>query len=61
MNLVKATTVGVGVYKIRPETGPRSLARFKPEVQPISVAHKCTPEVHYRNKLTNCPEHEQLK
>ena len=27
-------------------TGPRSVARFKPEVHP-------------RNKLTKCPEHEE--
>ena len=39
-------------------TGPRSAARFKPEVYPRSAPQKCTPEVHPRSKLTKCTEKE---
>ena len=33
-------------------TGPRSAARFNPEVHPRSVGQKYTPEVHPRSSLT---------
>ena len=40
-------------------TGPRSAARFKPEVHPRSAPQKCSPEVYPRSKLTKCPKQQQ--
>ena len=39
-------------------TGPRSAARFKPEVHPRTVPQKCSPEVHPRSKLMKRPKQE---